>query len=582
MARDRRWFEFADLRGRSTDRAVWIPLRAFHKTISDEDEYADGHEEEHFAAASACFAVGQRDLVTKTVSWSSLSLMNDQAPYVQDGRYVPADVYGGDSDSLRGTYLVLSQQGNALESGEWIIHPDLILSLQLKREGDTWVAMNEGYESVIRLHRKATGSPSLVEIRANYLKDFLAAREEVLCVSTYRSREAISFERPAFNWDNDAAEVKIGNTRWMRSIREINERGQEYGGTFAVFHVGRKNFDLHQDVPSVDHSDEFTTRQLEGKFGGSLRYRIWGEQWNVELVEPAPHSTRIRNDKVPSSIFFFTDASGKRESADTLDTGGRWLWFRPDVINKALEFRGSHLEWYTGETGTVRMGPDSGVVFGVNSLGLVNVYAKDIGFSAIWQQQLWAGFNLVPEGGVSKELLLAQAEGEPANTRAPESLFGETITQVNERFMRRFGFSLIRPHKDYPRINRSVHRFRATGETGIFELAKDLTRLTADSFDIAGLQKLQPERPGEKRGSLKSLEAVIALSLGNDHARQVMAPLFGIYDLRLADAHLPGSGLAEAFSNIGIDRGKPGVIQGAQMIFSVARAFHLIAKAIEP
>jgi hypothetical protein len=57
----------------------------------------------------------------------------------------------------------------------------------------------------------------------------------------------------------------------------------------------------------------------------------------------------------------------------------------------------------------------------MNELGLVNVYVKDIRSSSSWQQQIWAGFNLVPDSGVSHELLIAQAEGEPANTLAREA-----------------------------------------------------------------------------------------------------------------------------------------------------------------
>ena len=46
--------------------------------------------------------------------------------------------------------------------------------------------------------------------------------------------------------------------------------------------------------------------------------------------------------------------------------------------------------------------------FGVNALGFVNVFAKDIGFLREWEQQIWAGFNVGPEGGREEFLGLGE------------------------------------------------------------------------------------------------------------------------------------------------------------------------------
>jgi len=68
--------------------------------------------------------------------------------------------------------------------------------------------------------------------------------------------------------------------------------------------------------------------------------------------------------------------------------------------------------------------PDYTVHFGINSLGLLNVYAKDIGLLPEWQQRIWAGYNVGPDGKVSKELLASQIDAEPADTQAPEAFLG--------------------------------------------------------------------------------------------------------------------------------------------------------------
>jgi hypothetical protein len=432
------------------------------------------------------------------------------------------------------------------------------------------------------MSRNEAGSPALIEIRSSHLKDFLAARNEFLCVSTYRSRELVESTRPEISWNGNPSVEVSANEKWQGSITEITAGGHQYGSTMAVFHVGRKDFDLEQDVPEIGISDEFTTQTHTRRFEGKKLFRIWGELWKVEFIETGEHSVRLRGDDLASSVFFYTDASGKRESAEALDRKGRWLWFKPDVMNKALEYRGSALEWYTADTGRISMGPDGGVHFGVNILGLVNVYAKDIRNSSAWQQQIWAGFNVVPDGGVSRELLMAQAEGEPARTQAPEAFLKIAIELLNKNSMKSIGFEAIKSHSEHERMIRVAHRFRAVDETGFYALSKDLARLTADSFDIAALQKIVPVPKGEKRGSLKSLESVLVTLMPAEAAHALMTPLFGTYELRLADAHLPSSELEKAFTMVNVERNEPWIVRGAQLLRVIVNILHHIAYAFDP
>jgi len=582
MSRNQPWFELRNLRARKMDRDAWIVLRACKWARNDTQRFAPGHEEEFFGAASASFPNEAREVVQKTISWDHLNLMHDHAPYVQDGQYQPADRFQSYPEELDGTYLMLSQRGNKIDHGDWLVHPDLILGLQLRREGDNWLAMDEGYVPVIRMSRDERGSPDLIEIRSSHLKDFLAARGEFLCVSTYRSRELITSDRPEIDWKENPTEEKLTGERWQGSVTEITEGGHPYGSEMAVLHVGRKDFDLAQDVPEIGHTDEFETRSFKRKFEGKKLFRTWGELWRVEFIDPGEHSVRLRGDDIASSIFFYTDASGIKESAEDLDRKGRWLWFKPDVMNTALQYRGSSLEWYTADTGRISMGPDGGVPFGVNQLGLINVYAKDIRFSPPWQQQIWAGFNVTPEGGVSRELMMAQAEGEPAATQAPEPFLRIAIERLNRSSAKSFGFRIIRSHPEFEGLIRAAHRFRAVDEDGFYALAKDLARMTADSLDVAGLHKIVSVPKGEKRASLKSLESVLATRLSAKSAHSLMTPLFGVYELRLADAHLPSSNLSEAFSMIFVDRDQPWITQAAQMLAVVVDVLQRIANAFDP
>ena len=243
--------------------------------------------------------------------------------------------------------------------------------------------------------------------------------------------------------------------------------------------------------------------------------------------------------------------------------------------------RGGALQVGSRDMGRVRCSPDSGVVFGVNTLGLVNVYAKDIAMLPAWQQQVWAGYTLTPEGGVAAELFAAQAEGRAARTRAPEAQLPESIALLNDLAQQRWGFSLFREHEEYERLLRHAHRFRSVNQEGLFALAKDLARLTADSIDTAALQKLVQPQKGEQWGSLKTLEHALAINVGGEDARSLLGPLVGIYNLRHADAHLPTSDLTAAYALAKVNPAGPFVTQGYELLQSCVATLEATAAIIK-
>jgi hypothetical protein len=56
-----------------------------------------------------------------------------------------------------------------------------------------------------------------------------------------------------------------------------------------------------------------------------------------------------------------------------------------------------------------------------------------------------------------------------------------------------------------------------------------------------------------------------------------MTPLFGTYELRLADAHLPSSELEKAFQMVNAEREAPWISQGVRLLDSVLGALNRIA-----
>lgn len=577
MPMEQKWFEMPEIRKRRLDTAVWIPLRASEETKTGEFGYL-GHRSEFLGVASLAVPLKKR-AAAEGLGWGDLDLTHDHCGFVNNGHYVAADEY--DDKLLKGAFpLVMSQRGNSAENSTWHVHPDFVITLGLKREGNVWVAIDEGYIEVIRLKVDHDDSPTLLEVRAEHLKDYLCARRMALRISWYRERQEIVDTKPEFEWPEPDGTYRDGE-RWEGRIIEIHEGGEPFGSEMAVMHVMRSNLDFEEDVPRIGISDEVETSSFTRKLSNRPKlYRVTGEVWRAEWVEPGARSTRIRRDEPESPVAFVVNAAGEKKSAKALTGGGRWLWFKPELIPALIERRGGSLKWYTRETGGVKGSPDYNVPFGINSLGLVNAYAKDVAYLPEWLQQVWAGFNLSPEGKVSPELFSAQAKGVPANTQAPEPFLPRGMAVLNVAFTKRFSVPLFRPHTNPAEVFRSCHRFKALNAPGLYDLAKDLVRAVVEHIDAAALHKIVAPPEKEKWGSLKSLEAVLAAVTGKDWAHAALGPLHGIYNLRLADAHVASHDLDEAYALARVDRRLPFVMQGRDLLVGCVTSLYTIADAI--
>jgi len=579
---DYSWFEMRDVRKLRLDAAVWIPLRA-SKFLKQSGTLGHlGYCEEFFGVGSIAVPLAQRS-AAEVLGWSDVGIGHDHRSYVEGGNYVTADTYHSHRGELTGFALVLQQRGNGQDQQEWHLHQDLVIALELRREGDAWVAMNEGYTEVARLRRDSEGQPILVEVRAEYLKDYLRAREMALYVNSYRSRVLVVPSETEVDWKDAPPREKSRLDRWQGRAWDIHEGGwMAYGEEMAVFHSGRLDLDPVEDVPNLGpfgegefENDSWTVRQR-----GKRLTRVEGEYWRSEWIEPADKSPRVRGDDVPSSVLFIVDAAGSRNLSESLKDAGRWLWFRPEVMMALAHRRGGGLSWHTRDTGTVQCAPQHGVHFGVNDLGLVTVYAKDVALLPEWQQRIWASYNVSPDGGVSQELMASQVRAVPADTISPESRLPAAIAALVRISTEKFGFSLMQNHRSVAEILRVVHRFRAVDRSGLFALAKDVARVIVDDIDAAALQRLVPPPKGTKWGSLKSLENVAALQLGANKARETLSPIVGAYELRHADAHLPGSEVDEHLLLAKVDQSAPPVVQGFQLLDGVTDALDTIAAAL--
>ncbi|MDD4962467.1 MAG: hypothetical protein PHI11_00965 [Gallionella sp.] len=561
--------------------ATWVPLRA---SCNDEQgEVRDiGYVSEFFGCGSVAFQPEHRE-VAEQLGWSSIGSGHDVQPYAyEDGYYSSIEQYQHNDKEPIGVNLVFEHPQPVVGGRLWILNPDLVVALHLIKDGTNWVRPEEDFVIVAREVLDDKGHHQLIEIKREFLIDYLAARNLSLRLSYYRQRveNVAALEGSEYaNLENRQEQRDGGRFELLiRSLKDV------YGGSWASFRVWRTDVDADEDAPVMEpeSGDNTAFESSKGHRSGYEGVRVEGEFWRDEWIDHQGRSVRVRGDADKTLPQFIVETDGTRMPSANLDNEdiGRWLWFRPSVVSELLDHRGFSLKWYTAETGGI--GSTSGYVvhFGINASDLITVYAYDVARLAAWEQHIWAAHNVVPDGKVSNELLASQVKAQPASTHAVEELLFKSMQMLEAGFRQEFSISLFTHNIDDAAVMQHVSRFSSRDQVSLLRLAKELVRVFSDRIDVQALRKLSTHAEKEKLASNKLLQNVLAQKVGADKARLVFGAIAGAYDMRVGDAHPTSSKIGDALKLAGIDESGSFLRQGEQLISNFGQSVWWIGKLL--
>lgn len=566
---------------RTFSSATWVPLRA-----SCDDHHGEvqdiGYVNEFFGCGAVAFPPEHRE-VAEQLGWSDIGIGCNVQPYAyKDGYYSSIEQYQYNDKEPIGVHLVFEQPQPVVGGRLWILNPDLVVALHLIKDGTNWVRPEENFVVVAREVIDEKGDHHLIEIKREFLLDYLAARNLSLRLSYYRQRveNVVSLEGSAYADLEERQEQRDGG-RFELLIRSLDD---VFGGSWSLFRAWRTDVDEDEDAPVMgpESDDNTDYERSQGHRSGYEGIRVAGEFWRDEWIEHQGISVRVRGDADTTLPQFIVGTDGTRMASAELNNEdiGRWLWFRPSVISELLELRGFSLEWYTAETGGIRSTSGYATHFGINSSDLITVYACDIARLAAWEQHIWAAHNVVPDGRVSNELLAAQVKAQPASTHAVEDLLFKVMDMLERGFRQEFNASLYSHGVEYPAAMHHISRFASKDQASLLRLAKELVRVFSDRLDVRELRKLSTDPNKEKLGSNKLLQDVLAQKIGANKARRVFGPIVGAYDMRVGDAHPTSSKIGDALKLAGIDEKKSFLRQGEQLISNFGESIWWIGKLL--
>lgn len=477
-----------------------------------------------------------------------------------------------------GVHLIFDHPQPVIGGRKWIINPDLIVALRLIKEKNSWVRPEEDFIEVIRESFDNEGNHVQIEIKKEFLIDYLAARNLSLRLTYYHQRVENVEEIESSEYAGlESYQEERDQGRFELLIRSLND---VYGGSWASFRVWRTDVDEEEDAPvmglETNENTEFESSQ--GIRDGYKGIRVEGEFWRDEWIEHQGLSTRVRYDKDPNLPRFIVETDGTRMASTELNNEdvGRWLWFRSSVVNELLKHRGFSLGWYTAETGCICSTSGYRTHFGINSADLITVYAYDIAKLPSWEQHIWAAHSVVPEGKVSGELLASQIRVQPASTHAVEDLLFKIMRMLESSFKQKLNVDLFSHDINDSALLQQISRFASTDRESLLRLAKDLVRVFTDRLNVKALRELSNHKDKNELKSNKLFQDIVAQKIGEDNAYKVFSVIVGVYEMRLGDAHPTSSKIEEAIKLAGIDENQSFLRQGEQLIFNFVQAIGYI------
>src|SRR5690606_19073001 len=176
------------------------------------------------------------------------------APYAyEDGHYASIDQFQYNDKEPIGVNLVFEHPQPVIGGKQWVLNPDLVVALRLIKEGTNWVRPEENFVVVARESLDEKGEHRLIEIKREFLLDYLAARNLSLRLSYYRQRveNVVSLETSPYAGLESYAEERDGG-RYELLIRDIND---VFGGSWAMFRAWRTDVDEDEDAPGKSGSE---------------------------------------------------------------------------------------------------------------------------------------------------------------------------------------------------------------------------------------------------------------------------------------------------------------------------------------
>jgi len=345
-----------------------------------------------------------------------------------------------------------------------------------------------------------------VEIKTNYLRDFLAATDNILI-------------------------------RYVKNYRRIS-------GKFSdLLHLDRTDTKFVKDIKSKTQNftiniNDLGNDQIESLLNGK------------DLV--LPYSEPIHPD-----YLYLTEKDGPQyeEFITGIDDNGRQVWESsgPEYKLKLVFFRKEVLKNYYNndnfevQDGAIYKHNSWYIPYGINEKRLVHVWLKDLMSIPYSEQSYWKGFNVLPDGGMGKTFFSRQLDAKFAKSTDPIVNLLSVFIDFKTKFKEKFDFDLIRDLSlDDKYIEKQIHTLTVNQQWEFDQQILYLSKLIVDHLNIKEIESHIIWRPSKKEeeGSINYFENFLIEKAIYDKtaSKLICKPLRNLQSLRSSgSAHAKSS-----------------------------------------
>lgn len=581
---DHKWISMQSPRKLSYATKEWIPVYGMRFKKKDGKYPTIGFSED-FEHVETGIVINKHKAFANDMSWSDWD-QDSVTPYISDDKsYQKTGNLYNKRHKIIGERIVMGQYIDAEYKNQIYINQDFILAYKLVKRGDGWICPKDGDRLVIRSEKFEDRSLQFVEIRSEYLKDYLSARDASLRLYFYRERQAVVENKPSYI---EAEEVVISDgphnrcTVTCHKVTPSRDLPNGNGGEVKLWRNDLNEVDTITDYNQYDDDGRCHSSRTFINTEIADQYHLYGRLWRGEWISGNKHSRLNGYSEPDDDLKVQADNSGEKVQLSSLryEEVNKYLWFKPEVVRNLTSRRGGRIAWDTNETGYIYAAYDSSVHFGLNSQGLISVYAYDIAKLPYWQREIWVGHNCPPNDGVSKELLKIQIECAPVRSSAPEKVISLVINHFDSLFRKQYSLPVLQGSNEAESLVKLIDRFRVNDDGSLESLAKNLVKFTLERISKRSLRQSIGE-PKLDCGSIGLLERLLAKNHGVKDCQRLVNPLRDLNRLQQLDSHLrsENTNIEGLYQSLGIDRTKPYVWQGAQLIKATANSFIKICES---
>lgn len=262
------------------------------------------------------------------------------------------------------------------------------------------------------------------------------------------------------------------------------------------------------------------------------------------------------------------------------------VFFNKEALLKYDSHPSYRVDFASRTYGTIRQ-DNFDIAFGINRNGKLVMWLGDVATLPESEQFYLRSENVPSDHSIGSEFYDGQIECK-FTERTPEDQLFEQRSSFLESFFSKFGEKAAHLEKEVLGLAISIRRPVVDTAQERRRVADSLNKVYLESLDNKAIGRAMEslgQRPGSL-GSLKRLEKILGSVAPHSDASNTMAPLFALYDLRVAYSHLgsvegQGETLRTVTTRLGLAKADPDLFALYDALVSQLRqAFEKLASAL--